>query len=111
MRTTQDEHIVISIHALREEGDSLAYTPHSTLGISIHALREEGDSTGIYGVTGVLVFLSTPSARRATDQEAQYAAPSAISIHALREEGDDYPGKADALIRLFLSTPSARRAT
>ena len=88
MRTTQDEHIVISIHALREEGDSLAYTPHSTLGISIHALREEGDSTGIYGVTGVLVFLSTPSARRATDQEAQYAAPSAISIHALREEGD-----------------------
>ena len=91
MRTTQDEHIVISIHALREEGDSLAYTPHSTLGISIHALREEGDSTGIYGVTGVLVFLSTPSARRATDQEAQYAAPSAISIHALREEGDFVP--------------------
>ena len=35
---------VISIHALREEGDSGEYR-HTLIGyISIHALREEGDS-------------------------------------------------------------------
>ena len=79
-------------------------------------------------------FLSTPSARRATNtglavglftdisihalrEEGdlsdlrQLAAPPLISIHALREEGDIpflqsgmFPGR-------FLSTPSARRAT
>ena len=35
-----------------------------------------------------LLFLSTPSARRATSQELQRALRAAISIHALREEGD-----------------------
>ena len=33
----------ISIHALREEGDTLAATLARTYKISIHALREEGD--------------------------------------------------------------------
>ena len=79
--------------------------------ISIHALREEGDSPASYGGVGVAVFLSTPSARRATIlQDAKkskryhfYPRPprggrlrgldmddvdSRISIHALREEGD-----------------------
>ena len=47
MDTLQTVHdaIVISIHALREEGDhkrELAYT--AAWNISIHALREEGDS-------------------------------------------------------------------
>ena len=56
--------------------------------ISIHALREEGDFL-VSGYQAVeLEFLSTPSARRATDAEeiAQYTID--ISIHALREEGD-----------------------
>ena len=36
--------VTISIHALREEGDSLTQRKgHSTKTISIHALREEGD--------------------------------------------------------------------
>ena len=36
---------VISIHALREEGDSETSTMyHTSTRISIHALREEGDS-------------------------------------------------------------------
>ena len=36
---------VISIHALREEGDRLLMNfLDEALGISIHALREEGDS-------------------------------------------------------------------
>ena len=41
----------------------------------------------------MLVFLSTPSARRATDQLTQAATGVHISIHALREEGDP-PGPA-----------------
>ena len=56
-------------------------------------------------------FLSTPSARRATIEDAAGDVPRGISIHALREEGDkrlmDCPAYRDA----FLSTPSARRAT
>ena len=35
-----------------------------------------------------LIFLSTPSARRATSSSGKTAAAFAISIHALREEGD-----------------------
>ena len=55
----------ISIHALREEGDTGGIVTAPTLLISIHALREEGD----------LVILDD-------------ILPKAISIHALREEGD-----------------------
>ena len=58
---------VISIHALREEGDITALGLN-TLGaiISIHALREEGDGLHSGGLLALLQFLSTPSARRAT---------------------------------------------
>ena len=34
------------------------------------------------------IFLSTPSARRATVEEGRPGALYCISIHALREEGD-----------------------
>ena len=34
---------IISIHALREEGDLMAETGEHDRPISIHALREEGD--------------------------------------------------------------------
>ena len=79
-------------------------------------------------------FLSTPSARRATDEVAKrmyqaehfYPRPPrggrqsyrknvalsyTISIHALREEGDGLPTELKNAIKVFLSTPSARRAT
>ena len=79
----------ISIHALREEGDGFwaaqrGPTPflHARpsawwatqvdveilifRGISIHALREEGDCNGLVDLNDDVVFLSTPSARRAT---------------------------------------------
>ena len=101
---------LISIHALREEGDQEIYAQGTAVDISIHALREEGD---------LLRGKSYP------------AWP--ISIHALREEGDlviqpfgqtledFYPrpprGGRPAVLHLlrsmtrFLSTPSARRAT
>ena len=103
--------LVISIHALREEGDRpskgvhcghydfyprpprggrhlSAWLPERTAGISIHALREEGDRfPGLVGHLHVL-FLSTPSARRATDGRPGVHQVRYISIHALREEGD-----------------------
>jgi len=57
----------ISIHALREEGDTAMRIRWSHLpSISIHALREEGDNVPLI----------------------QEPLPSKISIHALREEGD-----------------------
>ena len=56
----------ISIHALREEGDSAAPPSEGRGIISIHALREEGDFVPI-PISGIEEeFLSTPSARRAT---------------------------------------------
>ena len=101
--------------------------------ISIHALREEGDFTGWVTLPASTAFLSTPSARRATRAAPREPAIQAISIHALREEGDqplcgvgarsfDFyprpprggrPFKAGQGIQsiIFLSTPSARRAT
>ena len=85
-------------------------------GISIHALREEGDSA--FRVLSITTkrFLSTPSARRATNitgsimslEKDFYPRPPrggrlvavvrpsllvSISIHALREEGDLTPRK------------------
>ena len=59
--------LAISIHALREEGDAdrLEITTHCA--ISIHALREEGDLDNVTKGEAKVVFLSTPSARRATD--------------------------------------------
>ncbi len=123
----------ISIHALREEGDyRLPAIPHRQL-ISIHALREEGDLGSPWVSVGFSEFLSTPSARRATDTFLIFCRQMQISIHALREEGDNmamsmscwptdfYPrpprggrlssGVPGAKQFLFLSTPSARRAT
>ena len=103
----------ISIHALREEGDDVPVIFHRIGRISIHALREEGDNPLRKKTTKNSLFLSTPSARRATyhavytnasikflstpsARRATFAAVRAIeqakiSIHALREEGDLSP--------------------
>ena len=147
----------ISIHALREEGDSPPpwrclrswyFYPRPPRGgrpdaslilgrviaISIHALREEGDVIVCLLEAVVIVFLSTPSARRATKKipahtrEEKYFYPRpprggrqahqdlgggvhSISIHALREEGDVQFAVIKSWGKIFLSTPSARRAT
>ena len=126
---------MISIHALREEGDSYQqglsrmwtnFYPRPPRGgrpaqsSVFESSQEQFLSTpsarratsAFNGSNNHIRFLSTPSARRATSAEA--AAERAfqkISIHALREEGDNE--LADNLISLmqFLSTPSARRAT
>ena len=56
-------------------------------------------------------FLSTPSARRATNIDVWVSVYWDISIHALREEGDRRSYGNNRYIYSFLSTPSARRAT
>ena len=41
--TQDDRKVLISIHALRKEGDQGHTCAGNALGISIHALRKEGD--------------------------------------------------------------------
>ena len=67
MQKTIYPYYPISIHALREEGDLwiMGFFLHSR--ISIHALREEGDTLSVSGKAADAAFLSTPSARRATN--------------------------------------------
>ena len=60
---------MISIHALREEGDATSKGVRAASSISIHALREEGDAS-----------------------KGRGAGRFHISIHALREEGDGHHG-------------------
>ena len=80
----------ISIHALREEGDHARAACLCGAGpISIHALREEGDTEVMRYALSLSIFLSTPSARRATFTFQTFQQAQQISIHALREEGDD----------------------
>ena len=57
------------------------------------------------------LFLSTPSARRATTSDRCQSDVRGISIHALREEGDKRAFEPVLKMIEFLSTPSARRAT
>ena len=128
------QHRPISIHALREEGDTTAPLILPT-GANFYPRpprggRPEGCHIGsrpwvflstpsarratvcAHGpVSFSPIFLSTPSARRATSTTSELPFLAWISIHALREEGDF---QSLVLIRdelLFLSTPSARRAT
>ncbi len=81
----------ISIHALREEGDTSPRSNQSENVISIHALREEGDTTGWYGLQDSTNFYPRPP-RGGRPFSLHHAGPHIpISIHALREEGDPDP--------------------
>ena len=125
---------LISIHALREEGDFRPCRDRACAGaISIHALREEGDPRScsasprpwnfyprpprggrrVEAVRDMLdgVFLSTPSARRATSRPSATLSPSYDFYPRPPRGGRQlYPGQPRQPDR-FLSTPSARRAT
>ena len=149
--------VVISIHALREEGDwivqivfnftkkflstpsarratSPAFLGRTSVNISIHALREEGDAASMPFGTRVRYFYPRPPRGGRLHALARLDLAGSISIHALREEGDylfkvcvvfsdfisihalreegDLVGREVVLDGLlFLSTPSARRAT
>ena len=124
----------ISIHALREEGDSLPLSSGNSNSkfLSTPSARRATSSAGIAARSAA--FLSTPSARRATlshhppASHIMYFYPRPprggrreglcprfddqnISIHALREEGDSRTSPIVSAVSEFLSTPSARRAT
>ena len=128
------EDFEISIHALREEGDLWSscsgtrlwyFYPRPPRGgrprnpegegqaetISIHALREEGDLSSMAKILRMLLFLSTPSARRATDV-AFFRRSAILHFYPRPPRGGRrrywvFEGRTDP----FLSTPSARRAT
>ena len=124
----------ISIHALREEGDSPpSTTPKSSANfyprpprggrrggqlhrplrrrISIHALREEGDVVANDYVNIANDFYPRPPRGGRRYLQSRVGHSSTISIHALREEGDQGNTAALSVTTIFLSTPSARRAT
>ena len=120
---------MISIHALREEGDVFFFVrPLANPLISIHALREEGDQLKLLYQLYTEKFLSTPSARRATGRACCFQPVSSyfyprpprggrlqqiqprlllmqISIHALREEGDMAEPDLEAVLLHFYPRP------
>ena len=132
--TSHKQGILISIHALREEGDQQITPPTRTASqfLSTPSARRAtnllfvfrychdnfyprpprgGRRTSKSRMAVTIIFLSTPSARRATWVERLQNGIEPISIHALREEGDINFRCLVLAIGQFLSTPSARRAT
>ena len=104
--------VVISIHALREEGDT--YRQHgrrSSGAISIHALREEGDPGCVHFAAAGRDFYPRPPRGGRREYYSTEFSNRKISIHALREEGDLKATDGTPSMLQFLSTPSARRAT
>ena len=89
-----DERRKISIHALREEGDSQPNTRCGAMA-DFYPRPPRGGRHGKVGATTISsLFLSTPSARRATTHTVNVADAAMISIHALREEGDAHRGRS-----------------
>ena len=82
-------HRNISIHALREEGDSCILFEELLDLISIHALREEGDDLRHKGRARGSNFYPRPPRGGRRRREVALNVCKKISIHALREEGDD----------------------
>ena len=78
----------ISIHALREEGDSTPVRRGLTATYFYPRPPRGGRRRTLESVRSSSRFLSTPSARRATLLQLGDVHLIAISIHALREEGD-----------------------
>ena len=79
--------------------------------ISIHALREEGDRQRGSSSDGAHYFYPRPPRGGRLCNAWSHGVAIGISIHALREEGDFLSMSQHNIGRIFLSTPSARRAT
>ena len=88
MHRRHRQHHRISIHALREEGDSTELEDIARC-VNFYPRPPRGGRRGQHSL-GTLAgrFLSTPSARRATHIIQIVDMLDIISIHALREEGD-----------------------
>ena len=95
----------ISIHALREEGDS-GWKPRPPLRCNFYPRPPRGGRHDYLRTNvGLQLFLSTPSARRATRRLRQGDHSQMISIHALREEGDCFPAVRPRLAYNFYPRP------
>ena len=79
--------------------------------ISIHALREEGDPSPGMVCLYAVIFLSTPSARRATPCCCTPQTVWSDFYPRPPRGGRPSPLHLHFIFLLFLSTPSARRAT
>ena len=79
---------MISIHALREEGDTGKLYTFLAYEISIHALREEGDTRTRESAGSTKNFYPRPPRGGRRIYIELDGSPKFISIHALREEGD-----------------------
>ena len=83
-----DQSGIISIHALREEGDYTDAPGHSPVVDFYPRPPRGGRRLPQPPCCCTMVFLSTPSVRRATLVGIDQSGHIEISIHALREEGD-----------------------
>mgnify|MGYP000012344958 CR=1 FL=1 len=102
----------ISIHALREEGDDRGTAPSGSRRYFYPRPLRGGRQHAACGDHAVGLFLSTPSARRATAPAESGMGLRAVflSTPSARRATRASLEPHDALTR-FLSTPSARRAT
>ena len=123
----------ISIHALCEEGDDHRRPAAHVRQISIHALCEEGDGssrrmpaasfdfyprplrggrhTALSPPASPMIFLSTPSARRATSSKEDEIMVEWKFLSTPSARRATRTSCTRSLPMRFLSTPSARRAT
>ena len=82
---------LISIHALRVEGDvTLVVGLSVKYVISIHALRVEGDKIAAFDSLGNIDFYPRPPCGGRLCAGLCGQGPMEISIHALRVEGDQF---------------------
>ena len=110
MDGTQQEAPFLSTPSARR-ATACVHGGRTMLIISIHALREEGDRD--FGVSELdyIQFLSTPSARRATWSPCRNRRRDSYFYPRPPRGGRRRHDMADIAASGFLSTPSARRAT
>ena len=104
-------HREISIHALREEGDVVSWGMNKLLG-DFYPRPPRGGRLVVGSVEKLkTIFLSTPSARRATTgRTPKHHAESNFYPRPPRG-GRPQAAQGEDQAKIFLSTPSARRAT
>ena len=102
---------LISIHALREEGDTATRSRPATTRYFYPRPPRGGRLLHVLDALPVSDFYPRPPRGGRLGNYLHALEVRAISIHALREEGDGYSWNREYGWIQFLSTPSARRAT